>query len=230
MAYRRPFTLERTPYLSDCADIIADSDQPDMKRLAQHVQLLNYHQDIGRLFQYDDHTTTQDFGDLSIQISLKGFQHQLEKWEKSNTLDDTMQLLYQFTQMYLHEIILHTPDHDTSIAEFAHDLSHSGPHVECVTNAISSAHGVLECFYKLHVSRTISILDLPTLYMFYAVHACAVLSNIPRLPCANVDRSLLQLDEHINRLTTVLEEAASQGHSYAADRHLYLLSTLIRPR
>ena len=76
MRMRRPNMLQWTSGMSDCLDVLESSSEPSVldKRLAAWVRLQNI---------ADDWSKSVGLINSHVELSLKGFERQLERWKEA---------------------------------------------------------------------------------------------------------------------------------------------------
>ncbi len=82
MGLRRPNLLRWSPFMSDCVKILETSPDaaPTDKIICQWVRSQHIAEEIGTQFSMDDPVASVSIADNRVQLSLKGFERDLEKW------------------------------------------------------------------------------------------------------------------------------------------------------
>jgi hypothetical protein len=89
MGLRRPNLIRWSSFMDDCLKVLENSPEaaPSDKILCQWVRSQHIAEEIGTQFSMDDPVASVSIADSKVQISLKGFERDLENWNSQVPVD-----------------------------------------------------------------------------------------------------------------------------------------------
>ena len=172
-----------------------------------------------------------ELSDPSIYLTVKGYRQQLEIWRDSKpNLDEYVSIWYHYTNLTLHEVSLHSFHNPEDLrppfgfhvrAELnpaISDPSVSAAHVDCISKTVYSAQKILDFMFSLHFRDDGESLipNLPTVFFARSLYAWITLIRVAAVGNSVCDESALRIEEYLERLGQVLDEAASIAHFHTA--------------
>ncbi|KAF2423339.1 hypothetical protein EJ08DRAFT_596193, partial [Tothia fuscella] len=178
MILRRPILVRHNEYMRECIEYLetADDALPSDKILCHHVKLANISEEIATRFMMDDPTVNLSISDGKVTYSITHFEQDLAKLRTHNVSDHAIKLADAVTNLYLHEIALHS---QSNAADFKQPFTEEtfktaagesvlGPqHVDALTACQQSCQDILDTFlsYEFEV-----IYALPVIFCkFYSL-------------------------------------------------------------
>src|SRR5579859_2209465 len=172
-----------------------------------------------------------ELSDPSVYLTVKGYRNQLEQWRDQNpSLDDYVSVWYHHTNLFLHEVSLHS-FHNTEdlrppfgfnvrveLSPAISDPLVSAAHVDCISKTVYSAQKLLDHMFGLHFRDDGESLipNLPTVFFARSMYAWITLVRVAAVGNAVCDEQSLRIEEYLERLGQVLDEAASMYHFHTA--------------
>jgi hypothetical protein len=110
MILRRPILVRFTDYMKDCIEILETSEDalPSDKMLCQHVRIAHICEDIATQFAMDDPAINYTVTDRNVTFGIKHYEKALAEIEVTGSQDYALRLTGHVTNLYLHEIALHS--------------------------------------------------------------------------------------------------------------------------
>lgn len=183
---------------------------------------------VAPLFQ---NCINQELSDPSVYLTVKGYRAQLEQWRETNgSLDEYVSIWYHHTNLFLHEVSLHSFHNSedlrppfgfnvrVDLSPAINDPLVSAAHVDCISKTVYSAQKLLDHVFRLHFRDDGETLipSLPTVFFARSLYAWITLVRVAAVGNSVCDESSLQIDEYLDRLGQVLDEAASIAHFHTA--------------
>ncbi|KAK6338684.1 hypothetical protein TWF696_009496 [Orbilia brochopaga] len=252
MSLRRPNLLRYTEYIGECVDFIEKSPEATIndKIICQWVKLQRITEEVGIAFGYEDSVAKVNLAETRIQFALKGFERQLEEWEKNLPKEletKTVRLASHTLSLFMHEVALHG---DHSVDDFrmpfmtekliAHPESVKPPpggmsqltqtHINALFTCLSSAHSLLDRFLQLTVDE---MRCLPVLFFARVAYSVVLLIKIFFSASATnsevgkvIDKPQLKLDSYFEKLLALLKAASADDKSKPAAKFYMILTML----
>ncbi|KAF3932629.1 hypothetical protein ABW19_dt0200584 [Dactylella cylindrospora] len=249
MSLRRPNLLRYAPYMGDCIEFIESSPEATVndKVICQWIKLQRITEEVGIAFGYEDSVAKVNLAETRIQFALKGFERQLEEWEKNLPKEcetKTLRLASFTLSLFMHEVALHG-DHSTEDFRppFLEDKllrrpdPKQGPvtqltqsHINALFSCLSSAHGLLDGFLSFSVDE---LRCLPVLFFARVAYAIVLLIKIYFSVTAAksevgkvIEKPQLKLDYYFEKLLALLKAAAADDKSKPATKFFLILTML----
>lgn len=186
MILRRPILVRFTDYLKECIEILETSEDalPSDKVLCQHVRMAHISEDIATQFAMDDPAINYTMTDRNISFSIKHYEEQLVKMRESGTNDYALRLAEPVTNLYLHEIALHSQSNvddfkgpwiQETFKTAVGDAVLGTEHIKALTACQQACHDILDTFlsYEFEV-----IYVLPVIFSEYHIfHTFKIYAN-----------------------------------------------------
>ncbi|KAJ6261735.1 hypothetical protein Dda_2534 [Drechslerella dactyloides] len=251
MSLRRPNLLRYSEYIGECVDFIEKSPEATIndKIICQWVKLQRITEEVGIAFGYEDSVAKVNLAETRIQFALKGFERQLEEWEKNLPTEletKTVRLASHTLSLFMHEVALHG---DHSVDDFrmpfmtekliAQPESVKPPpglsqltqtHINALFTCLSSAHGLLDRFLQLTVDE---MRCLPVLFFARVAYSVVLLIKIFFSASASnsevgkvIDKPQLKLDSYFEKLLALLKAASADDKSKPAAKFYMILTML----
>jgi hypothetical protein len=145
-------------------------------------------------------------------------------------MDEYVSIWYHQTNLILHEVAIHSfhsaddlrPPFAINVqVELPQGISDplvSAAHVDCISKMVYSAQKFLDHLCALHYRDDGESLipNLPTVYFARSLYAWISLVRIASVGSSVCDEASLRIDEYLDRLSQVLDEAASISHFHTA--------------
>ncbi|KAK6539304.1 hypothetical protein TWF694_009537 [Orbilia ellipsospora] len=250
MSLRRPNLLRYSAYMGECVEFIEKSPEATLndKIICQWVKLQRITEEVGIAFGYEDAVAKVNLAETRIQFALKGFERQMEEWEKNLPTEcetKTVRLASHTLSLFMHEVALHG---DHSAEDFrppflterlirTPDSVKPGAmpqltqtHINALFSCLSSAHGLLDGFLNLSVDE---LRCLPVLFFARVAYSIVLLIKIYfSASAANselgkvIDKPQLKLDYYFDKLLALLKAAAADDKSKPAAKFQMILTML----
>jgi len=160
MILRRPILLRFNDYMQECIKVLESSEEalPSDHIICQHVRLARISEDIAVEFAMDDPKVNLSISDGKVTYGIKTFEEKLEDLRQQNVMSPAIQLSSHVTNLYLHEIALHSQanveDFKAPFTEetFRNAVSQVvlGPaHVDALVECQRSSRNVVETFLAM---------------------------------------------------------------------------------
>jgi hypothetical protein len=177
MVLRRPILVRFNDYMRECLDYLetAEDALPSDKILIQHVKIAHISEQIAVQFAMDDPAVNLSISDGKVTYGIQHFEQDLAAVKSNKVTDHALQLAEHVTNLYLHEIALHSQSNvDDFKAPFTEETfktaageSVLGPqHVDALTACQQSCCDILDTFlsYEFDV-----IYALPVIFCKYCL-------------------------------------------------------------
>jgi hypothetical protein len=162
MILRRPILLRFNDYLRECLETLESSASegslPSDKALCQHINLARVSEDIAIHFHMDDPAVSMTISEPKVSYGIKRHEQVLIDLRNKNVLSPSIQLSSHVTNLYLHEIALHSQNNvDDFKAPFTEETFRAsvgqvvlGPgHVDALLECQTSCKNVIETFLSI---------------------------------------------------------------------------------
>ncbi|KAK6496813.1 hypothetical protein TWF481_001797 [Arthrobotrys musiformis] len=250
MSLRRPNLLRYSAYMGECVEFIEKSPEATLhdRIICQWVKLQRITEEVGIAFGYEDSVAKVNLAETRIQFALKGFERQLEEWEKNLPPDcetKTVRLASYTLSLFMHEVALHG-DHSTEdfrppfiterlIRQPDSVKPGSMPqltqtHIHALFSCLSSAHGLLDGFLNITVDE---LRCVPVLFFARVAYSIVLLIKIYfSASAANselgkvIDKPQLKLDYYFEKLLALLKAASADDRSKPATKFFMILTML----
>ncbi|KAK6520088.1 hypothetical protein TWF506_000379 [Arthrobotrys conoides] len=250
MSLRRPNLLRYSAYMGECVEFIEKSPEATLhdRIICQWVKLQRITEEVGIAFGYEDSVAKVNLAETRIQFALKGFERQLEEWEKNLPQDcetKTVRLASYTLSLFMHEVALHG-DHSTEdfrppfiterlIRQPDSIKPGSMPqltqtHIHALFSCLSSAHGLLDGFLNITVDE---LRCVPVLFFARVAYSIVLLIKIYfSASAANselgkvIDKPQLKLDYYFEKLLALLKAASADDRSKPATKFFMILTML----
>ncbi|KAK6340211.1 hypothetical protein TWF730_001978 [Orbilia blumenaviensis] len=250
MSLRRPNLLRYSAYMGECVEFIEKSPEATLhdRIICQWVKLQRITEEVGIAFGYEDSVAKVNLAETRIQFALKGFERQLEEWEKNLPPEcetKTVRLASYTLSLFMHEVALHG-DHSTEdfrppflterlIRQPDSVKPGSMPqltqtHIHALFSCLSSAHGLLDGFLNITVDE---LRCVPVLFFARVAYSIVLLIKIYfSASAANsevgrvIDKPQLKLDYYFEKLLALLKSASSDDRSKPAAKFFMILTML----
>ncbi|KAF3916077.1 hypothetical protein ABW21_db0209479 [Orbilia brochopaga] len=252
MSLRRPNLLRYTEYIGECVDFIEKSPEATTndKIICQWVKLQRITEEVGIAFGYEDSVAKVNLAETRIQFALKGFERQLEEWERNLPTEletKTVRLASHTLSLFMHEVALHG-DHsvDDFRMPFMTEKLIANPesvkpspggmsqltqtHINALFTCLSSAHSLLDRFLQLTVDE---MRCLPVLFFARVAYSVVLLIKIFFSASASnsevgkvIDKPQLKLDSYFEKLLALLKAASADDKSKPAAKFYMILTML----
>jgi hypothetical protein len=157
MILRRPIVVHYNDFMDDCLRFLETSDKalPSDRVLCQHVRLARISEDIATQFAMDDPTVQLHISDGKVTYGIKHHEKELADLRQRNVASPALQLSSHVTNLYLHEIALHSQSNvDDFKAPFTEETFKTsvgqkvdGPHhVDALLECLASCKNIVEIF------------------------------------------------------------------------------------
>ncbi|EPS42532.1 hypothetical protein H072_3502 [Dactylellina haptotyla CBS 200.50] len=250
MSLRRPNLLRYSAYMGECVEFIEKSPEATLhdKIICQWVKLQRITEEVGIAFGYEDAVAKVNLAETRIQFALKGFERQLEEWERNLPTDcetKTVRLASYTLSLFMHEVALHG---DHSAEDFRPpflterlirqpDNVKTGAmpqltqtHINALFSCLSSAHGLLDGFLNISVDE---LRCLPVLFFARVAYSVVLLIKIYFSASASnsevgrvIDKPQLKLDHYFEKLLALLKAAQADDKSKPAAKFFMILTML----
>ncbi|KAK6522817.1 hypothetical protein TWF281_002248 [Arthrobotrys megalospora] len=250
MSLRRPNLLRYSAYMGECVEFIEKSSEATLhdRIICQWVKLQRITEEVGIAFGYEDSVAKVNLAETRIQFALKGFERQLEEWEKNLPPEcetKTVRLASYTLSLFMHEVALHG-DHSTEdfrppfiterlIRQPDSVKPGSMPqltqtHIHALFSCLSSAHGLLDGFLNITVDE---LRCVPVLFFARVAYSIVLLIKIYfSASAANsevgkvIDKPQLKLDYYFEKLLALLKAASADDRSKPAAKFFMILTML----
>jgi hypothetical protein len=160
MILRRPILLRFNDFVRECLEMLESSPDalPSDKVLCQHVRLARISEEIAIQFAMDDPSVNLTINDGKVTYGIKHHEKDLADLRARNELSPSIQLSSHVTNLYLHEIALHSQSNvDDFKAPFTEETFRAavsqvvlGPsHVDALIECQNSCRNVIETFLSI---------------------------------------------------------------------------------
>lgn len=174
MILRRAIMVRYNDYMKDCIDYLendkAEDVLPSDKILCQHVRIAHISEDVTARFAMDDPTVNLSIADSKVTYGIKHFEEDLGNVLKHGPSDLALKLSEHVTNLYLHEIALHsqhnveefkTPFMDQTFKGGAESAVLGPHHVDALTACQHACRSLLDTFIASDVD---TLYTLPILF------------------------------------------------------------------
>ncbi|KAF3925328.1 hypothetical protein ABW20_dc0108847 [Dactylellina cionopaga] len=250
MSLRRPNLLRYSAYMGECVEFIEKCPDATLhdRIICQWVKLQRITEEVGIAFGYEDAVAKVNLAETRIQFALKGFERQLEEWEKNLPPEcetKTVRLASYTLSLFMHEVALHG-DHSTEdfrppymterlIRQPDSVKPGSMPqltqtHINALFSCLSSAHGLLDGFLNISIDE---LRCLPVLFFARVAYSIVLLIKIYFSASAAhselgrvIDKPQLKLDYYFEKLLALLKGASADDKSKPAAKFFMILTML----
>jgi hypothetical protein len=257
MVLRRPILVRYNEYMRECVEYLetADDALPSDKILCHHVKLAYVSEDIATRFMMDDPTHNLSISDGKVTYSIKHFEKDLAKLRTADVSDHAIQLADQVTNLYLHEIALHS---QSNAADFKQPFTEETfktavgesvlgtQHVDALTACQQSCQDILDTFlsyefdviYALPVifcesPKSIVLLTLLTptavrvLYAAVVIIKLYIAATAPGEISAIIKVEELKVEQHLEQLEHVFKTIMERDKLSPHSKFLWVIQRLI---
>ncbi|KAF2668955.1 hypothetical protein BT63DRAFT_246462 [Microthyrium microscopicum] len=214
MILRRPILLRFNDFMQECINILETSEEalPSDKALCQHVQLARISEEIAIQFAMDDPGVNLSINDGKVSYGIKHHEKDLQDLRARNNEEPAIQLSSHVTNLYLHEIALHSQSNvDDFKAPFTEETFRAavsqvvlGPsHVDALVQCQESCQNVVQTFLDIDIE---TIFMLPVIFSVRIIYAVVVLMKLyisataPGEISNVINENDLNLEEHLEKL------------------------------
>jgi hypothetical protein len=160
MILRRPILVHHNDFIDECLKALegAPDALPSDRILCQHVRLARISEEIATQFAMDDPTVQLSISDGKVTYGIKHHEKDLSDLRARNLTDPALQLSSHVTNLYLHEIALHSQSNvDDFKAPFTEETFKTsvgqavlGPnHVDALIQCEASCRNIIETFLSI---------------------------------------------------------------------------------
>jgi hypothetical protein len=153
--------LRYNDYMRDCVEALESSAEaiPSDKTLCQHIHLARISEDIAIHFAMDDPAVNLTISDSKVSYGIKHHEQALADLRARNVQSPSIQLTSHVTNLFLHEIALHSQNNvDDFKAPFMEESFRAsmgqvvlGPgHVDALLECQNSCTKVIETFLSIN--------------------------------------------------------------------------------
>ena len=202
MGLRRPNLIRWNAFMDDCVEVLESSPHAleSDKVLCQWIRSQHIAEEVGTQFSMDDPVANVSIADSKVQLSLKGFERDLEKWSNqipaniasrkssliqlkpSNFTPATLKMTKHVVNLYMHEVAMHV---DHNVDEFKPPFSEyslngnqlnnevlTPIHIAALSTCLASIDGIFETFLELDAE---TIRCLPVAHFVRVAYAVVIL-------------------------------------------------------
>jgi hypothetical protein len=160
MILRRPILVHHNEFMEECLTFLETSDKalPSDRVLCAHIRLTHISEDIAMQFAMDDPTISLSISDGKVTYGIKHHEKELAELRAHNAQVPALQLSSHVTNLYLHEIALHSQSNvDDFKAPFTEETFKTsvgqkvaGPHhVHALLECLNSCRNIVETFLAI---------------------------------------------------------------------------------
>lgn len=234
--------------MGECVDFLESPEDavPSDLVICQWVKVQRIAEEVGLAWGFDDTNIKINVSDSRVQFALRGFERQLEEWNKNRagTKNNKWLDLHNHTvSLYMHEVALHI---EHNMEDFAgpfdiEQMDKTDPstgtdslltqcHIDALYTCLSSAQALLDIFLSFTNTETRSQPAIVFVRVAYAIVIIIKLyysASAPKSELGRVlDRESLKLDYYLENIIVQLRNASDDDKATAPQKFLMIISML----
>ncbi|RDI86648.1 Nucleolar GTP-binding protein 1 [Venturia inaequalis] len=241
MVLRRPILVRFNDYMRECLEYLetAEDALPSDKILCQHVRIAHISEQIAVQFAMDDPAVNLSISDGKVSYGIHHFEQALADVRASKVTDHALQLAEHVTNLYLHEIALHSqnnvedfkaPFTEESFKTAASDHVLGPQHVDALTACQKSCRDILETFLSYEFDI---IYALPVIFSVRVIYAVVVIIKLyiaatgPGEIGAIIKRDELHIEQYLERLQQLFQTIMDKDRLSPHSKFLWVIQRLV---
>ncbi|KAL8810551.1 MAG: hypothetical protein Q9200_002497 [Gallowayella weberi] len=246
MGLRRTNLIRWSSHMDDCLELLSTSPEAlsSDPMLLEWVRLQRLADEVGNQISIDE-SSSLGSSDVKTQYALKGFERQMNDWEKQASKQVTSSSLtfnFHVANLYMHEFAMHL-DQALEFPGVGHQReaqegkSQARPevlttaHIGALTTCLTSIHGLFDTFLQ---STTEDIRTVPVFYFVRIAYATVLLIKLyfaASAPDSELGKVIsntdLRVEEYMRRVRELLQAGAASGRCRPA-RSFFLVLVMLQ--
>ncbi|KAL8701264.1 MAG: hypothetical protein Q9224_000577 [Gallowayella concinna] len=225
MGLRRTNLIRWSSHMDDCLELLSTSPEalPSDPMLLEWVRLQRLADEVGNQISIDESSNLGN-SDVKTQYALKGFERQMEDWEKQASKQVTSDQALEFPGS------THPREGQEGKSQARPELLTTA-HIGALTTCLTSIHGLFDTFLQ---STTEDIRTVPVFYFVRIAYATVLLVKLYLAASAAeselgkvISNQDLRVEEYMRRVRELLRAGAASGRCRPA-RSFFLVLVMLQ--